>query len=188
MVKETPQDYVEKVKPWIISIPPERTKWIQQILDGQKEQDDLLLSDINRITGFILLPDMKWDRTTETTMYLLAIARNPSVKCIRDLNSTHIPLLENIRHKTSELVKQNYGLDSSQLRFFIHYHPSYYHFHVHVVHLKMEVTRGMICGQAYLLDDVIESLRMDSDFFNKRNLFYELSKNHELYSILVNKD
>jgi m7GpppX diphosphatase len=52
------------------------------------------------------------------------------------------------------VVQQRYGVPPSQLRLFVHYQPSYYHFHVHVAHIRHEAA-GCLAGKAVLLDEVI---------------------------------
>jgi m7GpppX diphosphatase len=120
-------------------------KWITDILEGTKESKDILFSDIDSKIGFVLLPDIKWDQINLSNLYLLAIVRSLDIKCLRDLTTEHLPLLDNILMQSKNIAKDKFGVDSHHLRFFIHYHPSYYHFHIHVVHVKMEPTKGMIC-------------------------------------------
>ena len=50
--------------------------------------------------------------------------------------------------------QEKYGIGEEKLRIFIHYQPTYYHFHVHFVHTS-HVGMGIAAGQAHLLDDVI---------------------------------
>ena len=54
-----------------------------------------------------------------------------------------------------QVIQEKYGVGSDQLRAYIHYHPSYYHLHVHFMHLKVDAGAGMAAGKAHLLDDVI---------------------------------
>jgi hypothetical protein len=42
----------------------------------------------------------------------------------------------------------------SHLRVYVHYHPTYYHFHVHFAHLKLQGP-ATLAGKAFLLDDII---------------------------------
>ena len=61
-VVETKFDYLQKVLPYIESIPPSRIAWVQKILDGQAETEHVLLHDKDPESGFVLLPDSKWDQ------------------------------------------------------------------------------------------------------------------------------
>lgn len=54
-----------------------------------------------------------------------------------------------------QVIKEKYGVGSDQLRAYVHYHPSYYHLHVHFMHLCVDAGAGMAAGKAHLLDDVI---------------------------------
>ena len=54
-----------------------------------------------------------------------------------------------------QAIKDKHNVDSDQVRAYIHYHPSYYHLHVHFVHLSVDAGAGMAAGKAHLLDDVI---------------------------------
>lgn len=51
------------------------------------------------MTGFILLPDLKWDRTDTQNLYLLALVRRRDILSMRDLRKEHLPLLKNILNK-----------------------------------------------------------------------------------------
>lgn len=59
-----------------------------------------------------------------------------------------------------QAIKDKFGLMPQQLRTYIHYHPSYYHFHVHIMHISVDCGAGMAAGKAHLLDDVIGKLQL----------------------------
>ena len=63
--------------------------------------------------------------------------------------------LKDILLKGQEDIKEKYGVVSDQLRIYVHYQPSYYHFHVHFTHLKYDAP-GCGIGKAHLLQDVID--------------------------------
>jgi m7GpppX diphosphatase len=120
-------------------------------------------------------------------MYLLAIAKNSAIRSLRDLDGNkHLDLLKGIRRAVFEQVPLRYpGISGAQLRCFIHYQPTYYHFHVHVVHVDMVDGIGALVGQAHLLDDVIDNLsNFGADFYQRKTLTYQLGRNHELFEIL----
>lgn len=95
---------------------------VQNILDGLKEQEAILL----RTPTFVLLPDSKWDQTTLTNLYLTAIAVDGAkLRSLRDLRGEHLGLLRDIRAKAGDFVAVRWGLEKSQIRCFIHYQPSY---------------------------------------------------------------
>lgn len=61
-------------------------------------------------------------------------------------------------------------MKSSQIRAYIHYLPSYEHFHVNFSHL-MHDSGGVQTEKAHLLNDVIYNIEnISSDFYEKRTL------------------
>ncbi len=68
----------------------------------------------------------------------------------------HLPLLRSVRAEAYKVVQNRWGLAPGSLRMWIHYQPSYYHFHVHIANASYEAPGfGMAVGQAHLLEDVI---------------------------------
>jgi len=174
---ETYQDYLNITKVWIDSIPPSRNLWITKILDGNAEANDVIHSNAD----FMLVPDSKWDRTTLANMYLLVLVR-PTIKCLRDLDGSHLSLLSSIKNVTEGVLAEKYNIPPKSLFMFVHYQPSYYHFHVHVASNKLAAHGGMIAGKAHLLQDIIENIQMDPSYYQKRNLTFQLAQNHPLFA------
>ena len=48
-----------------------------------------------------------------------------------------------------------YGVLPQHLRVFCHYQPSYYHLHVHFMHINFDIGMGMTVGKAHLLSAII---------------------------------
>jgi m7GpppX diphosphatase len=95
-------------------------------LSKKSESERILLEVEEESTGFILLPDMKWDTVTLENLYLVAIVHRRDIRCIRDLNETHLPLLKNLRRQILQFIPQRYsGIKSDELRLFVHHLPSY---------------------------------------------------------------
>ena len=55
----------------------------------------------------------------------------------------------------TQAIADKYDVAHHQIRAYIHYHPSYYHLHVHFMHVSVDAGAGMAAGKAHLLDDVI---------------------------------
>ena len=53
-----------------------------------------------------------------------------------------------------QVIKERFGVAANQLRLYVHYQPSYYHFHVHVTHVDWEGP-GALVGKAHLLSEII---------------------------------
>lgn len=66
LIAETASDYINMTKPWIDAIPASRTLWIESILDGRKEQEDIIFSDPNPSSGFILVPVLVFNTRTQS--------------------------------------------------------------------------------------------------------------------------
>ena len=44
----------------------------------------------------MLLPDLKWSQQNMDELYVLATVRKKGILCLRELNASHLPLLENV--------------------------------------------------------------------------------------------
>ena len=53
-----------------------------------------------------------------------------------------------------EVIEKVYGVPGDQLRVFFHYHPQFYHLHVHFT--RSHVNPGCEAERAHLLTDVIQ--------------------------------
>ena len=144
------------------------------ILDGITEKEDVILRrwstdnppTVGKDEGFLLLPDLNWDRRTVGTLHLLALVERRDICSVRDLRQSHVVWLKHMREHILSATMQKYGLEEDQLKVYIHYQPTYYHFHIHVVHVELEATSTQAVGKAIGLEDVIgrlEMMREDDD-------------------------
>lgn len=74
-------------------------QWVYNILEKKTEADRIIYEDPDKEVGFILLPDMKWNRKDTDALYLQAIVMQRNIKSLRDLDQMHIKLLKNILNK-----------------------------------------------------------------------------------------
>ncbi len=125
------------------------------ILEKKAEAERLIFEDPDPDTGFMLHPDMKWDLVTPHQLYVLCMVNRRDVASLRSLTSAHLPLLRNIRDRALAAVQERYGVGPADLRVFVHYPPSYFHFHVHITHVKASYGLTSAVGKAHLLDDII---------------------------------
>ncbi|CAH1783322.1 unnamed protein product [Owenia fusiformis] len=179
MVQETPELYSDITLPYL-NAENFSIQWVYNILEKKKESERIIYEDSHPETGFILLPDMKWDQKQTDNLYLIAICHKRGIKSLRDLNSSHLPLLRNILTRGKKAIKDTFDVDGSQLRIYIHYQPSYYHFHVHFTHLKFDAP-GSNAGRAHLLSDVIDNIELRNDFYQKKTLNFILRENEGLF-------
>lgn len=175
MVRESPEAYAAVTKPFIEAIPTSRLCWVRNILNKSAEAERMMFEDTDPRLGFVLHPDLKWDQKTLGDLYCIAICHTEDVRSLRDLNTSHLPLLLNIRDKACKAIEDKYQVKQESLRIFIHYQPSYYHFHVHFQHLSLSGSAGASVGKAHLLDDIIDNIKVfGGDFYQRRTLMYSL--------------
>ncbi|CAG8489367.1 12408_t:CDS:2 [Ambispora gerdemannii] len=164
LINETPAIYHQVVKPFIESIPPNRITWVYNILSKEKESEKILLEEKNDEKGFILLPDMQemgW----------------------RDIGE--------LKSKILEFVPIRFpGVGADELRLFVHYQPSYYHFHLHVTHICQDsIPGGIVVGKAHLLDTIIDNIaNIANDYYQKATLTYVIGENEALFEPLTKID
>lgn len=115
----------------------QRSPRVEHILKGVSEADKVLYRDNSPDHGFVLLPDMKWDLTNISTLYLVAISLNRSIRSLRDLKKEHIGMLRSIKAEASRIVQEKWNLSPGCLRFVIHYQPSYCQWQRECAHLKL---------------------------------------------------
>ena len=128
---------------------------------------------------------MKWDGKTANTMSLLAIVHKKSLNSLRDLDASNLPLLEGILEKSLAKIEEKYNIKRNKVRAFMHYQPTFYHLHVHFNHLG-NILPG-IPERNFSLSQVIENLKIDSDYYKKVTIDYVLKKNEKLYELFKDR-
>lgn len=179
MLCETPCMYTSITRPYYQSLNRADLKWIDNILDGHGEQEEILL----RTDDFIVMPDIKWDRQDTTSLYLLALYRQRDLLTLRDLRQSHLPMLHRLKLDIANLLDKHYGLSLPQVRIYLHYLPTYAHLHLHVVHCSVERPVGTSVGLAHLLDDVIQNIEFDGDWYAHSLMHVNISQMHPLYAL-----
>lgn len=130
------------------SLSPSTISWVYNILDGTAEAENVLYRDDDPETGFVLTPDLcvhgsqmvllysclseltsparrKWDQKTMSALYLLVLTQDRTIRSLRDLRTRHLPLLRKIRSECERIAIERYGIEKGELRFFVHYQPTY---------------------------------------------------------------
>ncbi len=165
IVRETYPDYLKHISKRDI----EKDRWIYNIIDGTSEQDSILYRD----ELCIVIPTYIWDGKTAEKMHLLCLPTDTSLRSIRSLTSTHIPLLEHMKQVTLNVIKTNYDIDEHYVKMFFHYEPSTYHLHIHFVNVAHHEARSSV-EYSHELNNVMFNLSIRSDYYqqavlNKRN-------------------
>lgn len=159
-------------------------EWLYNVLEHRKEQDRIVFEDpADDGTGFILLPDLKWDGKTLEQLYLLALVHPRGIRSLRDLTAAHLPLLRNIRDRGTEAIRERYGIGPDKLRVYLHYQPTFYHLHVHFTFLQHDPP-GIQCEKSHLLSTVIGNLELLPDYYQKATLSCVLKETDKLYGKL----
>ncbi|KAF8537557.1 HIT-like domain-containing protein [Trichophaea hybrida] len=160
MVTETPEVYQEFVLPFVnLKRGKGELNWVYNILEKKAESESIIIDDVDEQDGFILLPDLKWDRNTMSSLYALALVRRRDITSVRDLTKKDVPWLRRIQKKITRGICDKYsGIEQDQIKLYIHYQPSYYHFHIHVVSISHDGGAGQAVGKALLLPNVISQL------------------------------
>ncbi|GMI29561.1 hypothetical protein TeGR_g15042 [Tetraparma gracilis] len=195
MVRETPALYAAAVEPLLASAAAASLAWVYNCVSLSSESERVLLNSGAASDGFILNVDTKWKKhcdcrlpreewkdhedTDLEGLYCLAIVKERGIKSIRDLTATHLPLLRSILSAGPAAIQDTYGVKPDQLRVFLHYVPQFYHLHVHFTSLATDF--GVQCERAHLLNDVVQNLEMDPDYYKKRTIEYKLPVNDKIY-------
>ncbi|XP_014668403.1 PREDICTED: m7GpppX diphosphatase-like [Priapulus caudatus] len=178
-INETGDDYKIVTLPYLKK-QDFHIQWVYNILEKKAETERVLFEDPDPKIGFVLLPDMKWDKKHMENMYMLAICHRRDVLSLRDLTEEHLPMLRNILSKGLNAIKEAYGVNEDQVKIYLHYQPSYYHLHVHFTHLKFNAP-GSSVGKAYLLTDVIDNIVLMSNYYQGKTLTFVATEADPLY-------
>ena len=164
-VTETPGIYRDKIRPHMLSKREQgRLNWVFNIIEGRTEVEDVIyrtkLGEAGD-EGFLLLPDLNWDRTTLDALHLLAIVERRDIWSLRDLKKKHIPWLQHMKAKLRSATVATYpSVEPDQLKLYVHYQPTYYHFHIHIVHVALEAGATQATGKAVGLESIMETLEV----------------------------
>lgn len=200
MFRETGAMYAAVTEPYITSQATDRAlSWVYNCTSLAKERERVLL-DTTEHGGFILNVDTKWKthapclttpqaqwgspaHSNLNDLYCLAIVKPRGLRTIRDLRREHVPLLQSILSAGGARLQAVYGVAASGLRVFLHYLPQFFHLHVHFTRLGNEV--GCQVERGHLLEDVIDNLRLDSDYYCTRALSFKLNERDDLCQRLL---
>uniref|UniRef100_A0A8B9J125 m7GpppX diphosphatase n=2 Tax=Amazona TaxID=12929 RepID=A0A8B9J125_9PSIT len=181
LIHETWEDYKNITLPYIQS-QSFSIQWVYNILEKKAEADRIIHENPDPCDGFVLVPDFKWNQNQLDDLYLIALVHRREVKSLRDLTAEHLPLLRNILQEGKEAIMKRFSVPGSQLRIYLHYHPSYYHLHVHFTALGYDAP-GISVERAHLLTDVIDNLVLDSTYYQKRALTFTLQADKALFKL-----
>jgi len=163
VVTETADIYREYVRPYMLQKREQgRLNWVWNIIDGKTEVEDVIYrtpkgQDVEN--GFLLLPDLNWDRKTMEGLHLLGLVERMDIWSLRDLRKKHVAWLKDMRRKILQATVETYPeVEEDLLKVYVHYQPTYYHFHMHIVHVALEAGATQATGKAIGLESIISQL------------------------------
>ncbi|TDZ28429.1 m7GpppX diphosphatase [Colletotrichum spinosum] len=165
LVTESPEIYRNAVRPYMQRKRDEgRLNWVFNIIEGRTEVEDVIFrTELGKEgdEGFLLLPDLNWDRKTIDALHLLGLVERRDIWSLRDLRKKHIPWLQHMKAKLLSATVTKYpDVEVDQLKLYVHYQPTYYHFHIHIVHVQLEAGATQAVGKAIALDSIMETLEV----------------------------
>lgn len=90
------------------------------IIEGRMEQEDIFYREHGE-EGFLVMPDLNWDRKTIEALHMLAIVERRDIWSVRDLKKKHVVWLNHMRTKLVEAVVKLYpDIEEDQLKLYIH--------------------------------------------------------------------
>jgi m7GpppX diphosphatase len=195
-VIETPDIYRNHVRPLMQTHRDEgRLNWVFNILDGRTEVEDVIFRtkpwDVpgqaeDDKEGFLLLPDLNWDRKTLDALHLLALVERRDLWSLRDLRKKHVGWLKKMKEHLLDATTETYpSIERDQIKLYVHYQPTYYHLHVHIVHVALEAGATQATGKAVGLESIIETLEVmdggDENGMDRLSMGYTLGEASELW-------
>ncbi|XP_034244615.1 m7GpppX diphosphatase [Thrips palmi] len=185
IVEETPEVYKSVTLPYLEN-EQLNLQWVYNILEHKSEVERIVFEDEDPSVGFVLLPDLKWDGKDLKSLYLLAIVRQTGIKSLRDLTADHLPLLQNILTKCTNIINERYGLPTSRIRAFFHYQPTFYHLHIHFTYLQYDAP-GIHTERAHLLTSVINNIQLVPNYYQTITLPFTVRQSDKLFTVLNKK-
>jgi m7GpppX diphosphatase len=201
LVTETPDIYRDHVRPYMQKQREEgRLNWVFNIIEGRTEQEDVFYREHGE-EGFLILPDLNWDRTTLSSLHVLGLVERRDIWSLRDLRKEHVEWLKHMRQKLLDATSQLYpDIEQDQLKTYVHckfhilpFHytfnhfadqPTYYHFHIHVVHVMLEAGKTQAVGKAFSLDNLISQLESMQEGLGMADvsLVYDIGEQSDLWT------
>lgn len=126
-------------KEYLYSIPESSIQWVYNILDGTKEVENRVMDhpvEEYKDDAYILMKDLKFHEGDIRSLYLNTYVYRRDLKSLRDLNETHLDMLESMYNDGLEAISEKFKVAKNTIAVFIHYLPTYYHLHIHFCHQK----------------------------------------------------
>ena len=125
VVTETPHIYRNYIRPYMQrKLEEGRLNWVYNIIEGRTEQEDIILRQSTELgkdrEGFLLLPDMNWDRKTMGSLRILGLVERRDLWSLRDLQREDVAWLKRMMEEMEESVEKIYGVERDMLKLYVH--------------------------------------------------------------------
>ena len=176
---ETYEIYLNKTLPYINSFDKSHVQWIHNILEGKAEKILIQTKD------FVILKNYT-NVENEKIIDCLGLPFNgDNIRSLRDLNETHLPLLESFYNDGKKLIAEKYNCKPNELRAFLHYPPSFYYLHIHFLHISLE-NGGIYVNRAIDLNEVIQNIKLKNNYYQTITIDQSVKVGSKLYEYLNN--
>ena len=176
---ETYEIYLNKTLKYINSFDKSHIQWIHNILEGKAEKILIQTKD------FVILKNYT-NVENEKIIDCLGLPYNAdNIKCIRDLNENHLPLLESFYNDGKKLIAEKFNCKPNEIRAFLHYPPSFYYLHIHFLHISLE-NGGIYVNRAIDLNEIIQNIKLKNDYYQTITIDQSVKVGSKLYEYLNN--
>lgn len=100
-------------------------QWIYSLIDGKYSDEELVYRDDK---DFMICRDIH----PGSDKRYLVIFKDRKLKTIRDLDQSHVPMLERVNQAVRDFLSVEHREDGRKYRIFFHYTPSVFQLHAHV--------------------------------------------------------
>jgi hypothetical protein len=156
----------------------QKKQWIYKVISGEKEQDQVL----HRSDSFVVLPDVETKNEFGVVNWIIIFTDN-NLKSLRDLTSDNIKDLVEIQKCIEKLLPDEF----QDAMMYFHYPPSVWQLHLHVSAPCNILRTTNSMQKVYFVQDIISSLKLNSNFYKLITMTYILPVNHEL-SLIYNSE
>ena len=141
---ETPELYASVTEPRLIAKAAQKDVWVANIIEGRKEQEHVV-AELG-CDQILVVKDYKWQDTSNADqLYYLVLFKDLLVRSLRDLRGCkHLKALRRIRDEVVAGLAAKHEVAAEQLIAYVHYHPTLWYFHVHMLELHGELPKELL--------------------------------------------
>lgn len=175
IIKESYSDYKKKIRPYIESNYTDNTNWLHEIIKGNREKENILYQD----KDVIILKELSMVNTKN--FYILGFPIK-KITCLREITRDDLLILDKLVNLMNAFGEKMANLKPNNLYHFFHYHPSFYHLHLHCTFVENPILTGKFL-RLYLYEIVKNNISKNKNFY-KKDLYFEIPKNHIICDLL----